>query len=249
MTLPMIDRKFANTLARGLSILQVFRPTEKGLTHAQIAERTGLPKATITRLTYTLCALGYLTTTHRKGLFSLGPACLSLGAIATFAAGIFDQVSQGMQRIADENHAMTSIVVRDAGRMTLVRTWSPNQGGGIQIAPGHQIPILGSSTGQAVISAMKDAGFEALAPDAALRAFRHNGQQQLRLRGFTIAPRHMRYAGRMNAVSVPCLAPTLTEPVGFSCGGATGFLSDSKLRNDVGPALCALVRDIEKRAP
>ena len=48
------DHKFATTLARGLSILRAFRVSDDGLTHAQIAERTGLPKPTLTQLTYTL---------------------------------------------------------------------------------------------------------------------------------------------------------------------------------------------------
>ena len=48
------DRKFANTLARGLAVLRAFRASDSGLTHAQIADRTGLPKPTVSRLTYTL---------------------------------------------------------------------------------------------------------------------------------------------------------------------------------------------------
>ena len=55
------DRKFANTLARGLAVLRAFRASDSGLTHAQIADRTGLPKPTVSRLTYTLCELGYLS--------------------------------------------------------------------------------------------------------------------------------------------------------------------------------------------
>ncbi|HBB82328.1 MAG TPA: IclR family transcriptional regulator, partial [Sulfitobacter sp.] len=31
------DRKFANTLARGLGILRAFRASDSGLSHAQIA--------------------------------------------------------------------------------------------------------------------------------------------------------------------------------------------------------------------
>ncbi|MGR3198908.1 MAG: helix-turn-helix domain-containing protein, partial [Paracoccus sp. (in: a-proteobacteria)] len=40
------DRNFATTLARGLSVLRAFRADDDGLTNAQIAERTGLPKST-----------------------------------------------------------------------------------------------------------------------------------------------------------------------------------------------------------
>ena len=54
------DRRFATTLSRGLSVLRAFRPSDDGLGNAEIAARTGLPKSTVSRLTYTLQALGYL---------------------------------------------------------------------------------------------------------------------------------------------------------------------------------------------
>ena len=58
------DRNFATALARGLSVLRAFRTDDDGLSNAQIAERTGLPKSTVSRLTYTLGCLGYLTQPH-----------------------------------------------------------------------------------------------------------------------------------------------------------------------------------------
>ncbi len=54
------DRKFVVALARGLDVLRCFRARDGFLTNQEIAERTGLPKPTVTRLTYTLCQLGYL---------------------------------------------------------------------------------------------------------------------------------------------------------------------------------------------
>jgi hypothetical protein len=54
------DRQFANTLARGLEVLRCFRVGEPLLGNKEIAQRTGLPKATVSRLTHTLIELGYL---------------------------------------------------------------------------------------------------------------------------------------------------------------------------------------------
>ena len=44
------DRKFVAALARGMQILVEFE-NEGGLGNREIAERTGLPQATVTRLT------------------------------------------------------------------------------------------------------------------------------------------------------------------------------------------------------
>ena len=70
------DRRFATTLARGLSVLRAFRPSDDGLGNAEISERTGLPKSTVSRLTFTLQSLGYLTHAGRHDLYRPGPALL-----------------------------------------------------------------------------------------------------------------------------------------------------------------------------
>ena len=54
------DRNFVTALARGLEILRCFGENDLTLTNSEIADRTGLPKATISRLTHTLCELDYL---------------------------------------------------------------------------------------------------------------------------------------------------------------------------------------------
>ena len=67
------DRKFVTALARGLEVLRVFTPTEGLLGNGEIAERTGLPKPTVSRLTYTLTKLGYLATSSVWPSISLRP--------------------------------------------------------------------------------------------------------------------------------------------------------------------------------
>ena len=54
------DPRFNTALARGLDILRSFRQGEAYLGNADLAERTGVPKATVSRLTFTLAELGYL---------------------------------------------------------------------------------------------------------------------------------------------------------------------------------------------
>lgn len=108
------DRKFANTLARGLGILRAFRASDSGLSHAQIAERTGLPKPTVSRLTYTLCELGYLAHGGRNDKFRLGPAAIALGSVASVAVSFVDMASDAMQQLADETRTLALIAVRMA---------------------------------------------------------------------------------------------------------------------------------------
>src|SRR6266571_2034005 len=50
--IPAHDRKFVVALARGLDVLRAFTPNEGLLGNQEIVTRTGLPKATVSRLTY-----------------------------------------------------------------------------------------------------------------------------------------------------------------------------------------------------
>ncbi|KEJ89700.1 IclR family transcriptional regulator [Sulfitobacter donghicola] len=241
------DRKFATTLARGLAVLRVFRASDNGLTHAQIAERTGLPKPTISRLTYTLCELGYLSHGSRNDRFRLGPASMVLGSVASVAVNFVDRVSDDMQRLADETGTLALIAVRDGDRMMLVRTWRPATASTIWLEPGHRIPLHGSSSGMAFLAALDAERFEALEPDEQMRKFRQDGYDQLVGKGFLIASEETRYASTINAVSVPYYAAEFGEAVAFTCGATPQELPQERMTNDVGPALHALVQNLEQR--
>ena len=73
------DRNFVTALARGLDVLRAFRANETTLTNTDFAERTGLPKPTVSRLTHTLCKLGYLVTDEGTGAYRLGAGVMQLG--------------------------------------------------------------------------------------------------------------------------------------------------------------------------
>ncbi|MBO4123156.1 helix-turn-helix domain-containing protein [Cupriavidus gilardii] len=73
------DPRFVTALARGLELLRCFRPTDRWLAHQELARRTGLPSATVSRLTFTLAAAGYLRHRQGTGEYALAPGVLSLG--------------------------------------------------------------------------------------------------------------------------------------------------------------------------
>jgi len=75
------DRNFVVALSRGLDVLRAFRPQDGLLGNQEIAARTNLPKPTISRLTYTLTKLGYLTPVPRFEKYQLAPAAMALGLV------------------------------------------------------------------------------------------------------------------------------------------------------------------------
>jgi DNA-binding IclR family transcriptional regulator len=240
-------RKFASTLARGLSILRAFRAGDSGLTHSELVERTGLAGATVTRLAYTLAALGYLSHGGKNQFYRLGPAAVALGNVAQASVSFFDLASDAMQELANRTGTLSLIAVRDGMRMMLVKTWRPVDTPSIWLEPGHRVPVYGSSSGQAALAALSDARFLTLDGASGLREFRQDGYEQLVAKGFTITPDALRYAATVNSVSVPLFATEFGEPVAFTCGATPEMLSRARMTEEVGPALRDLVRQLEQR--
>jgi len=158
-TAPGRDRRFATTLARGLSVLRAFRADDDGLGNAELAARTGLPRSTVSRLTFTLRALGYLEQARGDERYRPGPVLLSLGNVAAGAIPFVDASAPLMQRVADATGTLAVLGVRDAEKLLLVRTWRPRGVASLWLEVGHRLPIVGSSSGQALLGALSDTAF------------------------------------------------------------------------------------------
>jgi DNA-binding IclR family transcriptional regulator len=101
------DRRFITALARGLDVLRCFRPQDRWLAHQEIARRTGLPASTVSRLTFTLAALGYLKHREASGEYALAPAVLALGFSMLSHFDIGRIARPFMQAVAD--HAQAAV--------------------------------------------------------------------------------------------------------------------------------------------
>jgi hypothetical protein len=67
------------SLERGIEILRAFRPGVDVLGNGEIAERTGLPRSTVSRLTRTLVNSGMLDEAHDRRAYRLAASVISLG--------------------------------------------------------------------------------------------------------------------------------------------------------------------------
>src|ERR1700745_3177605 len=81
------DRSFVVALSRGLDVLRAFHPNDGLLGNQELAARTKLPKPTVSRLTYTLTKLGYLTPVPRFEKYRLPPPAVGLPPSAPAAFG------------------------------------------------------------------------------------------------------------------------------------------------------------------
>ncbi|SFP67010.1 IclR family transcriptional regulator [Tranquillimonas alkanivorans] len=252
---PETDRRFATTLARGLSVLRAFRPSDDGLGNAEISERTGLPKSTVSRLTFTLQSLGYLNHAQRHDRYRPGPALLALGNVASSSISFVELAGPIMQRVADETGTLSLLLVRDDRKLLIVKTWRPRGVSSLWLEVGHRVPFHGSSSGHALLGSLSQAAFksavETIAGDRGLTAeraaeIRRGAWGQLLAQGFVITNPDEYFAPSIHAVARPFQSRDLSEPVIFTCGAMPADLSLERMRDDLGPRLNAAVQELER---
>lgn len=114
--------KFVVALARGLDLLRAYGLGETLLGNRDFVERTGLPKATVNRLAYTLTTLGYLRFDDDAGKYALDTGVLSLGFALLAGADTLELVRPHVCALAREIGAAVSLGCRDGLDMIYLET-------------------------------------------------------------------------------------------------------------------------------
>jgi DNA-binding IclR family transcriptional regulator len=246
------DKRFANTLARGLSILRAFKPTDNGLGNLELSERTGIPRSTISRLTFTLCLLGYLTHGRHHDKYHLGPAALALGNIAAATFSFIEVATPIMQRIANEIGALVGIAIQDDGEMLMVKTWRPIGSPSIWFDVGYRMPILGSSTGGSFVGALSNEELDKISKlyfsehIGKLYKFHNTNRSALLTHGFAFISGKDRFNQSINALAVPYRPSSFGEPVAILCGASSDTLPDARVWETAGPLLVNAVEELRQ---
>jgi len=149
-------RKFVRSLARGLEVLRAFRPGESILGNQQIVSRTGLSKATVSRLTHTLTALGYLVYLPEQEKYQLGSAILALGYAALSGLTICETARPRMQRLADAAGGSVALGNRDRLSMIYLQHCRSNSNVTLRMDIGTRVPIAQTAMGRAFLMALPE---------------------------------------------------------------------------------------------
>jgi len=250
------DRQFVTALARGLEVLRCFKPRDRHLGNQDIAERTGLPKPTVSRLTYTLTRMGYLYHDEKLGKYQLGTGVLSLGFSLLTNMDVLKIARPLMQELADYSHTVVSVGTRDRsamiyldGRHSTAATVS------LKREPGVRVPIASTSMGRALLCGLPEIEREKLMEDIRLRepenwpknkAGIEQALRDYKERGFCLSIGDWR--SDVNAVGVPMLPIAGCRLLTFNCAAPSFVLRRHMLEDDIGPRLVNLVRTIEAEA-
>jgi DNA-binding IclR family transcriptional regulator len=247
------DRSFVVALSRGLEVLRAFRPNDGLLGNQEIAARTGLPKPTISRLTYTLCKLGYLTQVPRFEKYQLAPPALALGYAALANLGVRHLSEPFREELMRQTGGAVAIGARDRHSMIYFGQARSSLTVGVQLDVGSRVPIATTAMGRAYLWALPDDERATL-----LRELReHYGSsrwskmkdgveragEMIAKRGFAISSGE--WQEDIGAAGVALRLNDGTGPYAFNCGAPAFRFTEDRLINDIGPRLLAMVRNIE----
>ncbi len=246
------DRKFITALARGLEVLRAFTPNEGLLGNREIAERTGLPKPTVSRLTYTLTKLGYLMHVERLGKYQLAPGALAIGYSTLANMRIREIARPYMQELANYAGASVAIGTRDRLSVVYVEHCHSKATVLLRLHLGSRIPIATTAIGRALLAALPEHERVLLLDLLArqekdrwpvIRAGIEKAVEDLATRGFTLS------IGEWNpdvcAVGVPVFSSDGSGVFAFNCGAPMFHMSRERLEADIGPRLVNIVRNVE----
>jgi DNA-binding IclR family transcriptional regulator len=246
------DRSFVVALSRGLDVLRAFHPSDGLLGNQEIAVRTNLPKPTVSRLTYTLTKLGYLTPVPRFEKYQLAPSAMALGYAALANLGVRHLSESYREEVMRATGGAVAVGGRDRLSMIYFGQSRNELTLGVQLDVGSRIPIATTAMGRAFIWALPDDERVSL-----LRELReHYGNRWPRMRdgieragetvekfGFAISAGE--WQDDVHAVGVALKLNDGTGPYAFNCGAPAFRFTEERLRNDIGPRLVAMVRNIE----
>ena len=246
------DRSFVVALSRGLDVLRAFHPNDGLLGNQEIAARTNLPKPTVSRLTYTLTKLGYLTPVPRFEKYQLAPSAMALGYAALANLGLRHLSEPYREDVMRATGGAVAVGSRDRHSMIYFGQSRNGLTLGVQLDVGSRIPIATTAMGRAYLWALPVDERAAL-----LRELReHYGSRWPKMRdgiersGETVA----RYGFAISAgewhddIAAAGVALKLndgTGPYAFNCGAPAFRFTEDRLVNDIGPRLVAMVRNIE----
>jgi len=246
------DRSFVVALARGLDVLRAFHPNDGLLGNQEIAARTKLPKPTISRLTYTLTKLGYLTQVPRFEKYQLAPAAMALGYAALANLGVRHLSESYRNELMRQTGGACAVGAPDRLSMIYFGQSRSELTVGVQLDVGSRVPIATTAMGRAYYWALPDEERSNL-----LRGLReHYGPRWPKIRdglersGEMIAKRGFAIsAGEwhddIHAAGVSLTLNDGTGPYAFNCGAPAFRFTEDRLLNDIGPRLLAMVRNIE----
>ena len=193
------DRLFVKSLAKGIRLLEAFRPGRPRLTLTELATVTGMNLATVQRLTHTLVSLDYLGRDRHKRFF-LSPRVLTLGQAFSGGSELRRMAEPLLERFSRRLGYTVNLSVLEGVEVVILYRHEVERFFKIDLQEGSRLPAYCTSMGKLMLAALPERQLNAL-----LR-----GLKLERLTAYTITD-HKVLRENLAAIRRTCLAESDRE--------------------------------------
>ena len=155
----MADVAEVQSLVRGLAVIRAFNEQHPRQTLAQVAEATGLARATARRFLHTLMAQGYASTNGSE--FWLTPKVLELGYAYLSSLGLPTIAQPHIEQLSREVDESCSLSVLDGPDVVYVARAAVRKIMSTSITIGTRFPAYATSMGRVLLAGLDEKAFDA----------------------------------------------------------------------------------------
>lgn len=249
------SKEEVSALARGLVLLKTIGMAAAPMGNRDLADTTGIPKATVSRLTATLVGAGYLRQARDSERFSLGPALLDMSSRYLRHFDLRTMARPYLTELSEFAGASIHMGVRDELDMLVIDSLRPRSALiSSRIEVGSRLSITTSAAGRAYLAALPDSERDVL-----LEQIRTETGENWS----TVAPRLMagieeytrlgycssfgEWHPHIHSLGFALQGPS-GERYGLSCGGPAYLLPKDVMLDRVAPRLLDVARRIATEA-
>lgn len=148
----MRDGDIIHGLVRGLAVIECFDEEHARMSITDVAQRTGLERATARRCLLTLAHLGYAT--YDGKFFELTPRVLNLGHSYLAATPLPRLIQPFLEELSHATNESTSAAVLEGPNILYVARASTRRVMSINLGAGARLPAYCTSMGRTLLAAL-----------------------------------------------------------------------------------------------
>jgi IclR family pca regulon transcriptional regulator len=245
---------FIQSLERGLAVINSFSREHPSPTLSEVAQMTGLTRATARRVLLTLVDLGYVDQHGRT--FSLTPKVLDLGYSYLSSFHILEFAQAPMERLVEQVKESSSMSVLDGPDVVYVARVPTKRIMTISLALGSRLPAYPTSMGRVLLAGLTDAEIDdyisrtkldQLTPNTVTDPARFRAiLMKVRSQGYALVDQELEEGVRSLAAPIHNAAGNVMAAMNVSCHATRATVS--RMREELLPQLLATAAEVSDRA-
>lgn len=238
------------SLERGLAVLRAFTSDAPALTISEVAERTGLTRATARRILLTLADLGYVDSERRA--FSLNSSVLDLAKPFAGRQDSWSFARPYLESLTERTGESASIAVLDDTDILYVARSQTRRLMTLAVAVGSRLPAHATSKGRVLLAFLPEPELEAYFARRAMARFTEQTVvdeaelreilADVRREGFAIVDQQLEVG--LSSVAAPIVDASGRISAALSLCAHAGRVDGATLRADFVPLVVETARRV-----